>query len=336
MAWAVRQELALSVDDVLSRRGSPEPRARRAAIGRGLRVAEIIGRELGWEAGRLRPGARGVSRLGGPGIRSARAGVDQRGRAVHVPRVVIRSSSARVTCPPMDDLARTIFDALTSQRVAVAIASVLAAAVAALVAWRRGWFAAARRHPGRAARSSWWPSRSAFRRTWYLASPIWIRTSLVEAAPTAARSIAPARRRRSRPPRRRLRPLTRRHPRGPRSPRRRRRPDALRPDHARRGRVPGTDEFHFGRGSASIIELEPGRYHLRLEDFSVRNGPDLYVYLSTAADDYADDRARARPARPPMAVRLRPPRGHRPGRVPSAIIWCKQFSHLFAVAFVLR
>ena len=34
----------------------------------------------------------------------------------------------------------------------------------------------------------------------------------------------------------------------------------------------------------------PGRYHLRLEDFSVRNGAlDLYVYLSTAADDYADD-----------------------------------------------
>ena len=31
----------------------------------------------------------------------------------------------------------------------------------------------------------------------------------------------------------------------------------------------------------------PGSYILRLEDFSVRNGPDLYVYLSPAVDDYA-------------------------------------------------
>ena len=34
--------------------------------------------------------------------------------------------------------------------------------------------------------------------------------------------------------------------------------------------------------------LAPGRFHLRLEDFSVRNGPDLYVYLSPATDGYAD------------------------------------------------
>ena len=53
------------------------------------------------------------------------------------------------------------------------------------------------------------------------------------------------------------------------------------------GAFHGTDEFHFGRGTASIIETARGRFTLRLDDFSVRNGPDLFVYLSPAADDYA-------------------------------------------------
>ena len=39
-------------------------------------------------------------------------------------------------------------------------------------------------------------------------------------------------------------------------------------------------------GTASIIEIAPGRYHLRLDDFSVRNGPDLFVYLSPEHADF--------------------------------------------------
>ncbi len=52
VAWAVRHELALSVDDVLSRRLrlSAELGAQRASIA--PRVAAIIGRELGWDAER--------------------------------------------------------------------------------------------------------------------------------------------------------------------------------------------------------------------------------------------------------------------------------------------
>ncbi len=55
------------------------------------------------------------------------------------------------------------------------------------------------------------------------------------------------------------------------------------------GEFRGTDEFHFARGQASLIETSPGQYVLRFEDFSVRNGPGLYVYLSPDADRYTGD-----------------------------------------------
>jgi hypothetical protein len=56
----------------------------------------------------------------------------------------------------------------------------------------------------------------------------------------------------------------------------------------RSGSFSGADEFHFGRGTARLIETAPGGYTIRLEDFAVRNGPDLFVYLSPSAEGYAD------------------------------------------------
>ena len=99
------------------------------------------------------------------------------------------------------------------------------------------------------------------------------------------------------------------------------------------GEFEGTDEFHFGHGTASVIEVEPGRYHLRLDEFSVRNGPDLYVYLSTDADDYARDALELGKLKATDgSFGYDVPAGTDVGRFRSAIIWCKQFSHLFAVA----
>jgi hypothetical protein len=95
----------------------------------------------------------------------------------------------------------------------------------------------------------------------------------------------------------------------------------------------GTDEFHFGRGTASLIETAPGRFTLRLDDFSVRNGPDLFVYLSPSADDYAKgalELGRLKATDGAFGYVLPP--GVDPTDFASAIIWCKQFSHLFAVA----
>ena len=99
------------------------------------------------------------------------------------------------------------------------------------------------------------------------------------------------------------------------------------------GEFHGSDDFHFGRGTASVIETSPGRYHLRLEDFSVRNGPDLFVYLSPEADGYAMgalELGRIKATDGAFGYDL--PAGVDPADFASAVIWCKQFSHLFATA----
>ena len=101
----------------------------------------------------------------------------------------------------------------------------------------------------------------------------------------------------------------------------------------RTGRFTGTDDFHFGRGTATLREVEPGRWVVRLEDFSVRNGPDLYVVLSPSRSGYTGDsieigRLKATDGSFNMPV----PAGADVSRVKSVLIWCKQFSHLFAVA----
>ena len=86
----------------------------------------------------------------------------------------------------MDDLPKAILDALYDQRLLVAWGSIVLSASLAIVAWRLGWLGAARRHPSRAAAVVATLIAIGAPLTWYLASPIWIRTSLVEAGPTAA------------------------------------------------------------------------------------------------------------------------------------------------------
>ena len=101
----------------------------------------------------------------------------------------------------------------------------------------------------------------------------------------------------------------------------------------RTGRFAGTDDFHFGRGTAILREVAPGRWVVRLEDFSVRNGPDLYLVLSPDRTGYTDEaievgRLRATDG----SFNMRVPEGTDVSDVSSVLIWCKQFSHLFAVA----
>jgi hypothetical protein len=115
---------------------------------------------------------------------------------------------------------------------------------------------------------------------WYTLSPLWERSHLEGKA-----------RWRRRPSQRRA--FEAAPPVGPhalptaatRRPRRSRRRSSARITH---GQFQGADDFHFGRGQAQLIETAPGRYTLRFEDFSVRNGPDLFVYLSPDEDGYID------------------------------------------------
>jgi hypothetical protein len=226
----------------------------------------------------------------------------------------------------LDDFGRVFFNALYDYRLPIALATAAAGVALVVFAWRRGWLAAARRHPGRSAVALAIALAIGAPLTWYLASPIWIRTSLVEAGPSAAPLVStPAPSVASAAP---TAPPTSAPTASP-TPE----PTSFAPVTVATGEFEGTDEFHFGRGTASIIEVEPGRYHLRLQDFSVRNGPDLYVYLSTAADDYTDDAFEVgllKATDGSFGYDL--PAGTDPSRFRSAIIWCKQFSHLFAVA----
>jgi hypothetical protein len=231
-------------------------------------------------------------------------------------------------------LGRTFFTVLYDLRLPVAIASLVVLVALVVIAWRRGWFAVARRHPRTATVALMAAIVVGTPVTWYLASPIWIRTSLVEAAPTSPPAdvaatpapsvalVAPT-----------APPSSLAAPTGEPAPTPFARATPFASTTLASGAFAGTDDFHFGHGTASIIETAPGRYHLRLQDFSVRNGPDLYVYLSTARDGYADDAlevGRLKATDGSFGYDLPP--GTDPTSFRSAIIWCKQFSHLFAVA----
>jgi hypothetical protein len=99
------------------------------------------------------------------------------------------------------------------------------------------------------------------------------------------------------------------------------------------GEFEGADSFHFGRGQALLIETAPDTYTLRFEDFSVRNGPDLFVYLSPDPDGYASDALElGRLKATDGAFNYDVPAGTDISRYGSAVVWCKPFSVLFAVA----
>jgi hypothetical protein len=230
--------------------------------------------------------------------------------------------------PSIGDLANDIARTLYELRVQVAIVSVALAILAGVVAYRLGWLAAARRHPRRTGALVAAVLAVTLPVGWYLGSPIFIRTSLVEAEPTVAPSTAVIP---SAPATPIAVPAPSVVPTG--SPTAPPTPEPFVATTLKTGEFNGTDDFHFGHGTASIVEVEPGRYHLRLADFSVRNGPDLFVYLSPDADGYADDAlelGKLKATDGSFGYDL--PDGVDPARFRSALIWCKQFSHLFAVA----
>jgi hypothetical protein len=102
---------------------------------------------------------------------------------------------------------------------------------------------------------------------------------------------------------------------------------------AAQGEFAGADDFHFGRGQALLIETAPGQHTLRFENFSVRNGPDLFVYLSTDPNGYSDDALLLGELKgTDGAFNYEVPPGSDVSQFKSAVIWCKAFSVLFATA----
>lgn len=103
-----------------------------------------------------------------------------------------------------------------------------------------------------------------------------------------------------------------------------------------RGQFRDGDPGHHGKGMVKLIRGADGMLTLRFEDFSVTNGPDLYVILSSdprggrsSADDGLNlGRNRATDGNINYAI----PAGTDLSAYQSVIIWCRQFNVVFAVA----
>jgi hypothetical protein len=108
---------------------------------------------------------------------------------------------------------------------------------------------------------------------------------------------------------------------------------AFQPNVVDQGEFQGADDFHFGRGQALLIETAPDTYTVRFENFSVRNGPDLFVYLSTDPEGYSQDALLLGELKgTDGAFNYDVPTGTDVSKYRSAVVWCKAFSTLFATA----
>lgn len=215
----------------------------------------------------------------------------------------------------LGDLERLFATSLYPLRVPIAIGVAIAVVALVVVARRRGWFAAARRHPMRTGALVAVLLVVGVPTAWYLGSPLFIRTAIIEPEPSAAPVPTPVVT---------GAPVTA----APSDPQ-----PSIDGGMELRGEFVGADEFHFGSGTARLIETAPGEYVVRFENFSVRNGPDLYVYLSPRPDGYTPDAIELGTLRATDGDFNTPvPPGTDVSNVRSVLIWCKQFAVLFAHA----
>ncbi len=205
----------------------------------------------------------------------------------------------------LGDLERLLAQ-LYPYRIPIAIGLLVALGVIGYVARRRRWTDVVRRHPRGSVLVAAVVLAVGLPVGWVLGSPLFIRTELSEVSPLAATQPSAA-------------------------------PNvSAAPADARvvlQGTFQGADEFHFGSGKALLVEAAPGRLTLRLEDFSVRNGPDLFVYLSPSPDGYANDALELGQLKASDgSFNYEIPAGADISRFRSAVIWCRAFSVLFATA----
>src|SRR6185503_5899193 len=90
------------------------------------------------------------------------------------------------------------------------------------------------------------------------------------------------------------------------------------------------DGIHDAKGTATVIPADTGNV-LRLEEFRSTNGPDLYVYLSTdkGATEYVNlGRLKANMGNQNYDI----PDGTDLSKYDTVLVWCQQFSVLFGSA----
>jgi hypothetical protein len=228
--------------------------------------------------------------------------------------------------PWLGDVERGFAAWIYPNRVLVAIVVGFAVIGVAVLARRRRWDLVARRHPRAAIGLAALALAIGVPLVWYLGSPLFLSRSIDEPPPVvaAAPSADPV-------PTAAASPVD--EPEAPTAGASASTPPTPPVLVERSGTFSGADDFHFGEGTARLIETAPGSFTVRLEDFAVRNGPDLFVYLSPIEDGYADgaiELGRLKADRGNQNYDV--PAGADLGRVRSVVIWCKQFAVDFAAA----
>lgn len=94
----------------------------------------------------------------------------------------------------------------------------------------------------------------------------------------------------------------------------------------------GQDDFHFASGTAKILGNGEGEYILRLEGFSVRNGPDIEFFLSADAAFDAGDVALGDVPATTGSYNVAIPTGTDIATVNYVLVHCVPFNVLFATA----
>ncbi|MGH2349513.1 MAG: DM13 domain-containing protein, partial [bacterium] len=108
-----------------------------------------------------------------------------------------------------------------------------------------------------------------------------------------------------------------------------------------RGTFAGADSVHMGSGDALLVDAGGGLI-VRLENFRVTNGPDLYVYLSShpnprTRDDVHEGTVNLGRLKGNIgAQNYTVPSGTDPAAVRSVVIYCQRFHVLFAAAPLQR
>ena len=101
------------------------------------------------------------------------------------------------------------------------------------------------------------------------------------------------------------------------------------------GDLEGVDAFHTGSGEVLLVRAPDGGVILRFQDYEVRNGPDLFVYLTPDPDGdvHADGAVEVSEIKAPRGfVNYDLPGDVDPASFRAVVIYCKAFSVTFATA----
>ncbi len=105
------------------------------------------------------------------------------------------------------------------------------------------------------------------------------------------------------------------------------------------GTLSGVDAVHRGSGDIALVRHADGRIELQFSNFEVTNGPDLKVWLISHADPQgagdvkASEQLRLSQLKGNIGDQAYAiPEGTEVSNLKSVVIYCEQFSFLFAVA----